>query len=216
MKTMFSDVERSRLESSVAATEKKTGTQIVPAVIRRSDSYVELPWIAFALGAGLVGLLLVLLDLPLTDWRPQLTKLLLAAVLLTGGALFALLTVLIPPFARLFLSDNRAELEVRQYASTFFLERELFTTKKRRGILLLVSIFERKVVILTDTGLNTVLTAEVLEQVIRTMIPLLKKKKIAAALEAGLREISNILGPATGKRGDGNELPDHIIEEEGA
>ncbi|MBN2415575.1 TPM domain-containing protein [bacterium] len=215
MKPLFSDTEHRRLEAAVAAMEKKTGTQIVPAVVKRSDSYAELPWIAFALGAGLAGLLLVLLDLPLSDWNPRVSMLLISAVILGAGAFFGLLTVIVPPFARLFLARSRADLEVRQYAATLFLERELFATKQRRGILLLVSIFEREVVILPDTGLASRLSAPVLEGVIGSMTPLLKKKRIADALDTGMKELSSVLVTSGKNTHTDNELPDRIIEEEG-
>lgn len=44
------------LDPRVAEVEKRTGVQIVVAVIEKSDSYPELPWKAFALGAAVAGL----------------------------------------------------------------------------------------------------------------------------------------------------------------
>ena len=64
-----------------------------------------------------------------------------------------LASVYVPAFARLFLRDSRATLEVSQYAKVQFLERELFATPERTAILVLVSLLERRVVILPDTGL---------------------------------------------------------------
>ena len=134
--------------------------------------------------------------------------------ILAGGALFALLTVLIPGFAKRFLADNRAEVEVRQYAESLFLSRELFATSKRTGILVLVSLFERKVVILPDRGLSDQLASDAMKSMIEAMTLCLGQSEISQALEAGLGQLSHILG--TNVQGTGkNELSDEIIEEKG-
>jgi putative membrane protein len=139
----------------------------------------------------------------------------IAAVgILAGGALFALFTVLIPGFAKRFLSDFRAEVEVRQYAKSLFLSRELFATSNRTGILVLISIFERKVVILPDKGLTDLLPEDAMQRIIAAMTRFLTRGEISRAFEAGLEQLSDTLG--TNVQGTGkNELSDEIIEEKG-
>ena len=214
MMQILSDRDRGQLDALVAQTEKLTKTQIVLAVIRRSDSYAELPWKAFALGASIAGLLLLILDLSFYDWYPKLMVLIAVAGTLACGGFFALLTVMVPGFAKRFLSPHRAEVEVQQYAESLFLTRELFATKKRTGILLLVSLFERRVIILPDKGLDDQLKENDKQSVITAMTPFLKRKEINRAFEAGLERLSLILG-TTGPGGVDNELPDEIIEEKG-
>ena len=214
MTKTLSDHDRGRLDELVAETERNTKTQIVLAVIRRSDTYAELPWKAFALGASIAGLLLLILDLSFHDWYPRVTALIAVTGMLASGALFALLTVLIPGFAKRFLPAYRAEVEVRQYAESLFLTRELFATSRRTGILVLVSLFERRVVILPDKGLDTQLQENDTQSVIATMTPFLKRKAIKQAFEAGLEQLSSILGIAGQDTGE-DELPNAIIEEKG-
>jgi putative membrane protein len=210
----LSDHDRGWLNELIAETEKYTKTQIVLAVIKRSDAYTELPWKAFALGASIAGLLLFILDLSFYGWYPKVTVLIAVAGTLACGALFALLTVVIPGFAKRFLSTHRAEVEVRQYAESLFLNRELFATSRRTGILLLVSLFERRIVILPDRGVDERFKESDIQSVIAAMTLFLKRKEISRAFEAGLERLSRILktaGPGT----DDSELPDEIIEEKG-
>ena len=134
--------------------------------------------------------------------------------MLACGVLLALLTVMIPGFAKCFLSDHRAEVEVQQYAKSLFLDRELFATQKRTGILLMVSLFERRVVILSDKGLDERLKEDDVRNIITAMTPSLKRKQISQAFDAGLDQLSHILATATPDAGD-DELTDEIIEEEG-
>src|SRR6266478_3032193 len=44
--------ESDAIDRRIAAVEAHTGVQVLAAVVPRSDSYVELPWKAFALGAS--------------------------------------------------------------------------------------------------------------------------------------------------------------------
>ena len=145
MERILSDHDRNKLDERIAEAEKRTKAQIVLAVINRSDNYAELPWKAFALGASVAGLLVFILDLLLNYWASHTMVLITVAVMLASGAVFALLTVFVPGFARYFLSSHRAGVEVRQYAESLFLTRELFATSGRTGLLLLVSLFERQI-----------------------------------------------------------------------
>ncbi|MCF8383611.1 MAG: TPM domain-containing protein [Chlorobium sp.] len=214
MKQTVSDQERSRLDERVAETERRTGTQIVLSVIQRSDSYAELPWKAFALGASAAGLILLLLYWRLYDWYPDVPARIMVVGILSCGALLALMSVAFPRFAKCFLSDYRAEAEVRQYAKSLFLDRELFATQKRRGILLLLSLFERRVVILPDRGLDERFREEDVEKMIAAMTPFLKRKQIGHAFDAGLDCLTRILTPPIPEASN-DELPNEIIEEKG-
>jgi putative membrane protein len=124
------------------------------------------------------------------------------------------LTLLIPGFAWRFLSAFRAEVEVQQYAKSLFLSREVFATSKRVGILVLVSLFERKVVILPDSGLSDQLTKDTMQKIIVAMTLFLKRGEIYRAFEAGLDALSQTLDAKVDGTGK-NELSDEIIEEKG-
>ena len=143
MKHILPDQVRIALDRRVAEAEKRTGAQIVLAVVRRSDVYAELPWKAFALGAAVAGTGAVMFNLQRPAWNSGAAVLFSVVATLAVGAACALLCVLVPGFARLFLDAHRAEVEVKQYAESLFLSRELFATRDRIGVLLLVSMFER-------------------------------------------------------------------------
>lgn len=215
MKQFLSEQERIRLDERIAAAEKKTGAQIVLAVIERSDSYPELPWKAFAVGAATAGLAACLLDLLQPVWTSASAVLFAVVAALASGAAAALIGVLIPKFARLFLDTHRAEMEVRQYAESLFLSREVFATRNRTGIVLLVSLFERRVVVLPDSGLRDRLSTDALQMIITDMTAALASGPVAPALNAGLGSLEQVLGvPAEGQAGR-NELPDAIVQERG-
>lgn len=211
MKQTLSEEERDSLNRKVEAAEKHTGAQIVLAIIERSDSYAELPWKAFALGTSGAGLLVLLMNMmwPLPD--PVMAALLAIVIMLAAGAGFALLCVFVPDFARLFLHTHRAEAETMQYARSLFLSHELFGTPQRRAVLLLVSLFERRIVVLPDTGLIQKINQKATENIIQHMRIYLKAGQTARALETGLKKLEDIIRHSE----TSHELP-NVIEERGA
>ncbi len=216
MKHILTDQERKHLDQRIADVEKRTNTQIVLAIVKRSDSYAELPWKAFALGAGVVGAGAVLLDVLRPGWDSRLAVLFAVIATLAAGAACALLCIGVPRFARLFLDAHRTETEVRQYAQSLFLSREVFATRERTGILLLVSVFEQQVIVLPDSGLDKRLSREALQGIVARMTSALAAGQAARALENGLQGLEENLAATAFAASSGNALPNIIIEEKGA
>lgn len=219
MGRILSDKQRKRLDERVAEAERRAKAQIVTAVIERSDSYVEIPWEAFAAGASIAGLGAFVFSLLYGSFSSHAATLITVSAMLAAGGAMALLAVFVPWFARLFLSSHRAETEVLQYAQSLFLTREIFATKERTGVLLLVSLFERRVVLLPDMGLNDRLAGDAAGEIIARMTALLARGDIADAMEEGLERLAlALMATASGGPEDdgGNELPDGVIEERGA
>ena len=214
-KQLLSHTDRILVDKHIAETEKQSGAQIVLASVMRSDSYTEIPWKAFAFGVSIASLVMIIMDLFVLSWLTETLILFSVVVILAAGLIFVLLSVLFPGFSRLFLSSHRKEAETMQYAESLFLSHELFSTKDRRGILLLVSQFERQVVILPDKGVRDLLSDEVLKVVISNMTLHLRRNELKQAMETGLDGIRVALGSPGTAWSDKNELADEIIEEEG-
>ena len=215
MKPVLSESDRIQLDKRIAEAEKITKTQIVLATVKRSDSYVEIPWKAFALGTSIMGLLVFLFDILLLSWNKDTLVLISIVITLFSGVFIVLLTLLFPGFARLFLSDSRMEMESHQYAESMFLSRELFSTTSRRGILLLISRFERGVIILADKGLNKHFTGDELKSIISLMKRPLAKNEFRQAMEIALDEFIRVIEPLSPDEPVNDEISNKIIEEEG-
>jgi putative membrane protein len=215
MKQHLSETDRSRLDKKIAEAEAKTSAQIVLASVKRSDSYAEIPWKAFAFGISVAGLTVFLFDMLYLQWVTNTLILLSVAVIFATGIILVFLTLLFPGFARLFLSAHRKESETLQYAESLFLSHELFATEGRRGVLLFVSHFEKQVVILPDKGVRNRLKVDNLNNIISKMTRDLRKNNVSIALETGLEELTAALSGSAQEASDKNELSNEIIEEEG-
>jgi putative membrane protein len=215
MKQFLSETDRSLLDRRITDAEKKTGAQIVLTTVKRSDSYAEIPWKAFAVGVSVSGFGVLLYNLFVLSWMTVNHILLSLAIVLAAGFFFVVLTIIFPLFARLFLPLHRRETETMQYAESLFLSHELFATSARRGILVMVSVFEKQVVILPDKGIRDKLTPEIMEKIISAMANDLQNKRIREAFENGLDELVRGLATGDSVKSGSNELSNEIIEEEG-
>ena len=207
----FSSKQADQLNQITRDLERRTGVQIIAAVVDKSDAYPEIPWKAFALGSAASALLIWLWQvlqparfMPLTQLVP----------ILGAGLTAALLTVLWPAFARFFLDGARSAGEVDQYARALFLEREIFNSPSRTGILLLVSLFERRVIILPDNGITGRVDPSALQPVIDRMTALLRRGEHFAAFAEGLALLEATLAAAgfTADNGESNHLSDTLIQ----
>jgi putative membrane protein len=185
--------EARTINERIGEIEARTGVRIATSIVARCDAYVELPWKAFALGAGLAGLATVLAALFAPDRVPHAALLRQVVAILGAGASSALAAVWIPAWAHVFLRPSRRDLEVRQYAQALFLQRELFATPQRTGVLILVCRFERKVQILPDTGFRDRIATAEWRTVIKRMTPSLGQGHPHRALQEGLGAMEELL-----------------------
>lgn len=209
--------DKKAIDEQVASIEARTGVQVVTAIVGKSDNYVELPWKAFALGASLAAFVLVAADLWRPEWITAGTPLVDAVTILAAGAAVALLAIFVPPVARLFLRRHRAEAEVRHRAQSLFLTRELFGTRNRTAVLIFLSLFERRVEILPDTGLHARIGEADWNTAIARMTPLLRYSSPGSALREGLAAVERLLADKGFVAGGAaaNELSNQTIEERG-
>ena len=205
------------VKQRVAALERVTGVEVVAAVIVRADSYPEIPWKAFALGASLASLAAVAAALFEPGWEAFEAVAETAVAALAAGAAAALATVWIAPLARWFVPQARRQAEVLQYAQAMFLEAELHRTLHHDGILLLISLFEHEVVALADRGVSDRMGAGGLDPVVAAVTAGLRRGQFPEALPDGLSQLEELLVARgfRGQPGEPNELPDAPIPRKG-
>jgi putative membrane protein len=213
----LSDDQTRRIQQLGRSLEQRTGVEVLSAVVGRCDTYPEIPWKAFALGASLGALAALLGGLGRPAWTGAGQGLALALAILGPGACAALLTAFWPAWARFFLDGLRAEAEVRQYAQALFLERELFQTRRRTGLLLLVGLFERRVVVLPDRGVAAGLEAESHTTIIHPMISPLRRGDCFQALTQGLAQLETVLRGAgfTAPGENPDQIPGELVQQKG-
>jgi putative membrane protein len=208
--------EAAAIERAIAALEARVGVQVVAAVVPRSDGYPELAWRAFALGAAIAALVALVIDVARPEWISPSALLAQALAILAAGCLSGGLAWFWPGYARLFLGAMRAAGEVRQCAEGLFLSRELFATPRRDALLIVVSRFERRVVILPDRFYRERVSADEWQLAVDRMTPLMKLGRVGDAFIAGLSAIEGLLAGKDLRRDAtaSNALPDALLRGE--
>jgi len=213
----FSKDETQRLNGRIRQLEKNTGVELVAVVVGKCDNYPEIPWKAFALGVAFSSLAWMIQAMLRPDWLSSDSALIHTIIVLGVGTIMALLTATWSGWARCFLDKTRAASEMRQYAQSLFVEREVFATRDRTGLVLLMGLFERQVVILADSGIDARLPSGALQTVIDAMTPELKQgdrfralNRGVSVMEEGLRA-AGFESPADAT----NQIPEALIQQKG-
>lgn len=214
---LLTEQEQSQINELVAEVEAKSGAQVLVAIIGKADVYAEIPWKAFAFAASAAAMLVILDEWLRPDWAGVHSALLDAVVILGAGAASGLVAMFVPAYARLFLDRLRVGTEVRQYAQGVFLERGLYATRDRIGLLLLVSLFERRAVLLPDSGLKAHMSEPQTASIVAAMTPLLAQGRLVPAVKTGLAAVTSLLHGKIARTGTpGNEIADSVLQERGS
>jgi putative membrane protein len=181
VKTLFSEQDRQRLAEAVKAAEKTTSGEIVPYIVGQSDTYPEALWRAGSLVGLLILCLFSVLYLATDLWLPYgIAE--VAAFVIAGFGLAVLVMALVPSLRLLLVPGSMLTQRVEERASMAFLDEEVFKTRERTGILLFVSLLERRVRVLGDSGINAHVRQEEWDDVVATIVAGMKSGKPADAL----------------------------------
>jgi putative membrane protein len=197
--------EQERVHEAIRAAERRTVGEVLPVVVERSDPHPAAEWLA-ALVFLLTGTAALVPHLP---WREPLTFLL---VQLAFGLLGYGLARFLPAFKRMFVFERRAELVAEEQAFQEFYANGLQRTPKATGVLLFVSLFERRVVVLADEGIAAQVEPQTWKQVDEVVLAGIRRGSLADGLVEGVARVGEVLaGPFPRGEGDPNEIPDRLV-----
>jgi putative membrane protein len=190
---------------AILEAEKRTVGEIVPVVLERSDEHPSARWCC-ALFTLLVGSALLERFLP---W--SVPHELLACQLGMGAVGFAL-AGLFPDLSRHFVSERRATEAAEEQAVQEFHRQGLRETRDRTGILIFVSLFERRVVVVGDAGIHAKVGDEHWQKTRDAILAGIARGKLADGIVEGVRACGAELAEHFPDRPEnGNELPDRLI-----
>ncbi len=224
MVTKFTPADRERVGAAIAAAEKSTDGEIVAVATPLSDSYhdVALHWALVPLFAVLAwaawrpSALAWWYDFFLGGWQPEPTTgelltflLVLAAVKFTA----ALLVLKWMPLRLALTPGGTKHRRVRRRAVTIFKAAAERRTVGRTGILIYLSIGERRAEIVADEAITKVTTPETWGEAMASLLADVSEGRPADGICAAIRDIGEVLAEHFPKSaGNPNEIPDKLIE----
>jgi putative membrane protein len=208
---LFSDSARDRIRTAVDRAERDTSAEIVPYVVRSSDSYAAALWLSALLGALLAPLLasfayerLEIWGLPLAAW--------MVTPVLAGTLVGYLAAAAIPAWRRSLIGAETLERRTRRRAAVAFLEEEVFKTRDRTGILIFLALFERRVVVMGDEGIHRAVEGAEWQRIVDEVVAGIRGGRPADALVDAILQCGQLLEKA-GVRirpDDEDELSDEL------
>ena len=116
---------------------------------------------------------------------------------------------------RFLVTDHRMADKVRRRAELAFYEQGLHRTREATGVLIHVSLLERRVQILADRAINEIVSPETWDNIVRTIVDGIHGNRPTDALCDAIASCGDLLArhfPPT--PGDNpNELPDDVVHE---
>lgn len=201
----FSDEEKERIRQSVKDAESRTSGEIATMVVDQSDRYHEAEVLGGILVAGLSALIISFGVQHVTIW----TYIPLVCILYIPARL---MFIRFPRLKLPFINKLRMMHAVRERAVRAFYEKKLYKTRDENGVLIFISILERKVWILGDRGVDRKIPHASWQAHADEISAGIKEGRGCAALCTVIGKCGQVLAEHfPSKEDDTNELPDDLI-----
>ena len=220
----LSEADHAKVSAAIAAAEGSTAGEIVAVVTDRSDAYhdVALHWSILVLIAVLAwaaawpAALEWWWDRLVGGWgaEPSLRQLLTFLMILAVAKFTVVLMILrFMPLRLALTPGNTKTRRVRRRAQAVFKAAAERRTAGRTGILIYLSMAERRAEIIGDEAITSVTTPETWGEAMADLIAQVKQGRVADGMVAAIQDIGVVLSehfPRSAE--DKNEIPDKLIE----
>jgi putative membrane protein len=193
------------VHDALRAAEKRTIGEIVPVVFERADAYPEARWRAGAAFTFFAALLLA-------AWLPWHAPHWLLACLSASALLGGLLAAWLPDVARTFVTSARVTEMAEEQAFQEFFRHGLHKTAEQTGVLLFVCLFERRVIVFGDAGIDAKVGAPAWADARDALLKGIRAGSLRDGLIASIRQLGDVLAQHfPWREGDRNEIPDRLV-----
>jgi putative membrane protein len=200
----LSDASQTAIREAVRAIEQRSAAEIVVSVRRRSGSYLHADL--------LVGVAAALAALAFMLFSPHPFDLIwfLFDPLIVGVGL-GLLLPRITPLRRLLTGRDHRQARVRIAADALFFEKGVHHTRDRTGVLVYVSLLERRVQVLGDSGVDQLVPRREWHTAAAALQAALDAGGDGAALARAMGILADVLAQHVPRQADdANELADEV------
>jgi putative membrane protein len=215
----FSADQRRQVAAAVTAAEHNTSAEIVPCVATSSGRYDRAEDVV-GLWLGMIGVIAVFLLWPpqsreAGSWsspEPWVFPAVMVLVVVAAFVVGAVVASRIAWLRRLFTPRQQMRDEATERARTVFFDRRVHHTTGATGVLLYVSLFERKAIVLADEAIVGKLGPNALQDVCDTLTAHLRRSHPADALCQAIAAMGEKLAAVLPRAADDvNELPNALV-----
>ena len=222
--TELSDADHEKISAAIAAAEANSNGEIVAVATPISDPYhdVGLHWALIPLFAVLAwaawrpSALVWWYNFMFGGWAPDPTLSQLLTLLMVLAALKFTVALLIMKWMPLRIALTPASTKhrrVRRRAVSIFKAAAERRTAGRTGILIYLSMAERRAEIIGDEAITKVTTPETWGEAMASLLVEVKEGRVGDGIVAAVERVGSVLAEHFPRSaGDINEIPDKLIE----
>ncbi|MBC8327726.1 MAG: hypothetical protein H8E31_03170 [Planctomycetes bacterium] len=202
---VLSQIQLDAIHAAIVAAEKRTVGEIVPVILDRSDRYP-----AADLWCGILFALAGYLSAWALPVEPGSQGLLVVA--LVCGLAGWLLSRALPELRRRFIPPWRLTEMAEEQAFQEFYAQGLHKTAAQTGVMLFVSLLERRVIVMADEGIDKLVPEDTWKSVDELVLDEAKAGRLGPGIAAAVARIGELLADQfPWQEGDRNEIPDRVI-----
>ena len=209
----LSEADQHKIETCVREAESLTRGEIVVMVVPVSHHYP----MAALLGATAFSFPVALALTPALGglfWAGPSNLWIFLAAMIPLFLLFHEAVKRVPILKRCFIRGKEMEEEVREAAHIHFFREGLYRTREETGVLIYISVFERRVWVLGDRGINATIPESHWNGVVATIVQAIKDGRPADGICKAVVEVGRILQEKFPIRPDDqNELRNLMVED---
>lgn len=210
--TAFGPDAARAIRDAVERAESHTSGEIVPVIVARTGPHEAVLWRGVAVGAALGTVLVLVARALATGWSDPVlhAPYTLHAAVLAAAALGGILTRFVPSVFRALAGPSYLDRVAHARAMQAFLDHEVFDTRERTGIVLLVALQERRIEVLGDSGINALVGQDEWAEIVSVVRDGLRTGRAVEALVEAIGMCGALLERKGVERraDDRNELPD--------
>ena len=217
-KIILNEEDVKNIGKAVKKAEKNTSGEIATAFINESDDYAKYE-LFFALIIGFIYFAILLMFSGKVEdaiqnlfWSYTSNYL----IMFYGFSTFIVISIFyfianISQIDRLIVPKKVMEEKVKNRATRYFVESGVYETRDRTGILIFISVLERRIELIADSGINKKIAQSKWNDIVTHIINGVKNKKLSNNLIEAIDECGKLLSKYFPiKEDDENELVDEI------
>lgn len=197
------NLDEKELIKSVEKAEQNTLGEILPVIVQESDFYPGSFWRS----SLFFSLLSMAFSLWVFEWGSY--EVFSSALL---GSIIGYFLCYLAPLKRLFLNKNEMNEEVRQLVFENFFFYKVHETQNHSGIMLMISLLERRVELMADKGINDRVEEGTWDHILEELTKKIKRGQIQEGLKKAIESCGEILKEKFPCEGENpNELKNRVI-----
>ncbi len=192
VRNKFTEEELKLIKEAVRKAELEISGEIVPFFRTKCSEYEEVFPKSFMAFILLYVILAFVLDRVIYSAHWLDPYLLLSAAGLLA-MISAFIAFFVDPVKRWFAGRRRMTEAVELNAERAFLKEEVFKTKDRTGVLIMISFFEKTVVIKADKGISSVVDKEEWQEIVDEIIKYIKQDKVKDGIITAIEKTTALI-----------------------